>query len=60
LEWRGPSGPEDTAMLRIMKDDIVGLEGLELKGEDTPWWRLPRKERPEEPSVMEGIERVMA
>lgn len=44
LERRGASGPEDFAMLRAIREDVKGAEGLELEGVEMPWWRLPRRE----------------
>lgn len=50
---RAVRGTEDEGMARVLKRDVMGAEGLSLRGQETPWWRLPRRERED---AMEGIE----
>jgi hypothetical protein len=55
MERRGPQGPEDEAMIRLLGEDVGGLE---LSGMEVPWWRLPRRAVVDRGggTVMEGIE----
>jgi hypothetical protein len=59
LERGGARGPEDAAMLRVLREDVKGSAALELVGGQLPFWRLPRREQIDGAGggdVMQGIE----